>query len=362
MKTDFKSFRVGTVFNPLKIRYQSIKPVCKNVRIKFPSRLNAMALDPAKITSNSNLIYTPGELVFCVNIYNFVEVRIINKRGCIGISEGSKRKSLIKHAGMLMRKSLNFKEGLWINVDNKKEIRHCGLGSSSRLIASVACAINELYGNPVNCDDLVKYVAQNHGEEIDGKEDLLMPVQCIGGSAAAGMFNGGVLVIAGESCVIKTMDVSPDYDVVIGIPMDYKELDSKVFLEMEIKNFDKFLKTGQRYGSKIAYNILHSVLPAMVRGDLKTIGDIVFDYRFNIGSIKNCSYCYPKLPEITDKLAYLKIKGIADVLAISSVGPGIFAITKKSSMCVKAFKKVNLKTFVAKIENKKYSVLERKTI
>ncbi|MBU4338923.1 hypothetical protein KKB43_03930 [Patescibacteria group bacterium] len=258
-----------------------------------------------------------------------------------------------------MKKALNFKDGLFVDVDNQTEIRHCGLGSSSKLIASVACAINELYGNPIKHADLVRYVAQNHGEEIDNNKDLLTPVQCIGGSAAAGMFDGGALVLAGESCVIKTMNIPHRYDVVIGIPKDYKELDSKVLLDMEIKNFSKFLKTGKKYGPKIAYNILHFCLPAMTTGDLKTIGDVIFDYRFNMGSIENCSYCYPKLTEITDKLTHLKLKGIADVLAISSVGPGIFVITKKALICKKAFEKVNLKTFVVKIENEKYSVLEK---
>lgn len=359
MKTDFKAFKVGTVFNPLKNKYKGIKALCGGVKIKFPSRLNAMALDPGKITSNKNLIYTPGEFVFCVNIYNIVKIKVTNTAGSIEVSERSKRKSLIIHACLIMKKALNFKEGLMVDVDNRTEIRHCGLGSSSKLIASVACAINELYGNPINQADLVRYVAQNHGEEIDNEKDLLTPVQCIGGSAAAGMFDGGALVLAGESCVIKTMNIPRSYDVVIGIPKDYKELDSKILLDLEIKNFSKFLKTGKKYGPKIAYNILHFCLPAMAQGDLKKIGDVIYDYRFNMGSIENCSYCYPKLTKITNKLSYLKHKGLADVLAISSVGPGVFAITKKALICKKAFERLNLKTFVVKIENQKYSVLEK---
>jgi len=359
MKTDFKAFQVGTVFNPLKIKIKRRKALYKNVKIKFPSRLNAMALDPSKITSNKHLIYTPGEFVFCVDVFNVVKIKVINNTGEIKVSERSKRKSLIIHSYLLMKNVLNFKEGLLIDVDNRTEIRHCGLGSSSKLIASVACAINELYGNPIDHVDLVRYVAQNHGEEIDNEKDLLMPVQCIGGSAVAGMFNGGALVLAGESCVIGTMDISHSYDVVIGIPKDYKELDSEALLNLEIKNFSKFLKTGEKYGAKIAYNILHFCLPAMTRGDLKTIGDVIYDYRFNMGSIENCSYCYPKLTKITNKLRYLKVKGIVDVLAISSVGPSIFAITKQASVCEKAFKELNLKTFIVKIENQKYSVIEK---
>lgn len=359
MKIDFKPFKVGTVFNPLRITVKTVRPQFSSVEIKFPSRLNAMAIDPSKITSNRNLVYTPGEVVFSVKIYKTIKVEVLAEKNKLEVDRAAKRKPLINHAYFLMKRAIGFDNGLGISVDNSAEIRHTGFGSSSGLIAGIAAAVNEIYGNPVPVADLVRYLAQNHGEEIDGDDTHLNPVQCIGGSAASGLFEGGLIILAGESTVIGTMKVNPKYKVIIGIPEDYEEYDSKILLDKEIDNFDKFLETGRRYGPKIAYNILHFGLPGMVCGDIRPMGDLIFDYRFNMGSIQNCSYCYPPLVEIAEKLRYLKYDGTAEVLAISSVGPAFFAVSPNAKTIVRAFEKENLKTLVADIENDKYTVVSR---
>jgi len=360
MKTNFLPYKVGKVFNPLKGVMANIKPVYRNIVIRFPSRLNAMAIDPSKIAKNKNLVYTPGEVVFSVCIFKTAEIKIIKEGNTyLKISKNSKRQSLIKHAYMLMQKALGFKEKLYINVNNEHELCHCGLGSSSGLIATVACAINEIYGNPINNSDLVRYLAQNHGEEIKGEDDLINPVQCIGGSAAAGVFKGGLLILAGESCLIKTMDIPNEYKVIIGIPEDFNEKDSSFLLTKEVENLDKFIRTGRKFAPEIAYNVFHKLLPAMTIGDLKTVGDIIFDYRFNMGSIKNCSFVYPRMVSLSNKLSFLKKKQIADVLSLSSVGPAFFVITKKLRPCLETFKKLSMKTIVTQIENEKYKIIKK---
>lgn len=361
MKKDFKPYRTGTVFNKLRQSVQGDIPRLKNVEILFPGRLNAMAIDPSKIAVNNNLIYTPGEVIFSVKLFKRVKI-ILNSSNTIQVSDRTRRKPLVRHAYLLMKKALKFKQGMYIDVDNENEIKHCGLGSSSGLIAGVASAINEIYGNPIRNDCLVQYLAQNHGEEIEDSNNFINPVQCIGGSAASGLFRGGVIVLAGESCVIAEMQVNYAYHVVIGIPSDFEQRDSKELLAEETKNFHKFIRTGLRYGPTIAYNILHKGLPAMKRGDLKTLGDIIFDYRFRMGSIKNCSFVYPKLFTLCERLIDLKMRGIADVLAISSVGPGIFVITKEPKACELAFNNAGLETIKTRIHNNKYQIAKRKHV
>jgi len=362
MKLNFKPFRVGTIFNPIREKFSNIKVASNSISIKFPSRLNAMALDPSKITANKNLVYNPGEIVFMIKTYKDITVKITDRKNEIEISKFSCRQSLIRHAVILMREALDVNDGLYIDVKNDDELKHCGFGSSSSLIAGVAVAINELYGNPIKLDVLARYMAQNHGEEISENDDKLVPVQCIGGSAIGGFFNGGMKVISGETCFIKSMDISNKYKVVIGFPVDFQERDSKEMMDLEIENFDKFLKTGLKFNKQIAYNILHKLLPAMTTGDIDTIGDVIFDYRFNMGSIKNCSFGYPKLTELTDRLADLKRKEFAQVLAISSVGPGIFAITDKPEICKKEFIKNNLIVKIVSIENNKYKVIKNEKL
>lgn len=356
IKDDFTPFVVGAIFNPFVVKDPGI-PSCQSVTIKYPSRLNAMALDPSKIAMNDNLRYSPGEIIFKVGLFKEVTVELIESEDII-ISPDSKRPSLIKHSALLMKKALLYNGGFKISVKNEKEIKHAGLGSSSGLIAAVACAINELFSCPVSNKDLLRYLAQNHGEEIADDNNHLSPVQCIGGSAAGGLYPGAMLVLAGDSRVIAQMDIDSKYKAIIGIPKDFSPIDAQLLLESEIKSFPRFIECGKKYGQPIAYRLLHEVLPAMIEGDLKVIGNLIYDYRFNMGSIENCSYCYEKLPEIAKELSCLKTKGFAPILAVSSVGPGFFAISLQPEICQKAFEDSNLQTFIVDIVNDTYQVLE----
>lgn len=351
-------FKVGRVFNSVKIKPGRWPLRYKSVSIEYPSRLNAMAMDPSQIDINKDFRYTPGEVVFSVALFKRVSINLRNDSKVV-VAKDSKRPALIKHAALLMKKALGFKEGFDIAVENALEIRHCGLGSSSGLIASVACAINEAYGNPIEENNLIRYLAQNHGEEIDGNDRFLNPVQCIGGSAAAGICRAGLILLAGESLPIAKMDITGDYGAVIGIPQDVKDLDSNILMKKEIKNLPKFIATGKRYGKSIAYNILHKMLPAMAEGNLRAVGDVIYEYRFNMGSIKNCSFVYRKLPQLCSELSFIKKDNIAEVLSISSVGPAVFAISKKTEQCKKIFDSRGLKTYLLPLNNSGYKIIDK---
>jgi len=352
-KTDFAPFNVGVV-------HAASLPKFESVKISYPSRLNAMAIDPSMIARDGSMQYAPGEIIFKVGIYKQISIKLSKTSGEIIIDRGSKREPLIMHAALIMKRALNFNVGLEINVENSLELRHVGLGSSSGLIASVAVCINELFGKPLSDDVLLRYLAQNHGEEIDNNFHNLMPVQCIGGSAAAGLYGGAMIIIAGHNRVISSLELDQKYKAVIGIPEDFQEMDSKTLLEKEIKSFPKFMRCGKKYGPIIAYNILHKVLPAITEGKLGPAGELIYQYRFRMGSINNCSYHYKKLPFIAKRIEYLKTNNVADVLSLSSVGPAFFAITTKASECRSAFKKAGLNTLVVSLTNDKYKIISKK--
>lgn len=358
-KTDFKPFKVGTVFNQLILKRNNSSPKGNEITIKYPSRLEAMALDPSKIADNNNLKYSAGQINFTVGIYKTVTARIISESDDI-ISNDTKRTPLVKHSIELMRKAIGFKENIYINVKEELSLRHCGLGSSSGLIASVACAINELYGKPISDKLMIRYLAQNHGEEIDGTDDYIKPVQCLGGSAACGTYEGGLFILAGENTVIKTHTLEEEYSVIIGVPKDYKHPDSEYLMEKEIENFDKFMNTGKKYGPTVAYRLIHECFPALEDNDIKPIGDLIYDYRWKMGSIDNCSFVYPPIVEIANKIAFLKEGGHADILSMSSVGPGMFAVTKSPEYCDEVFQKSGLNTYKTHIHNGKYKIINFK--
>lgn len=359
-KKDFEPFPIGSVFNPLVIDKNLIKSPRTSVVIDFPSRLEAMAIDPSKIAINENLKYNPGQINFTVQLFKRVKiVRSKNKNG-ITISKKTNRKTLVKHAVCLIRAALGVTGGVEVDVEDTINLRHCGLGSSSSLIAGIACALNEMYGKPITDRQMVKYLAQNHGEEIDGNDQMINPIQCIGGSASCGTHEGGVIIIAGENIVVKSAILDEKYEVVIGVPKDFKHPDSKYLMDKEIENLPKFLECGKKYGPIIAYKLFHECLPALEEGNLKPLGDLIYEYRWNMGSIENCSFVYPPISEISKRLAYLKKNGLADVLSLSSVGPGMFAITKQADLCESVFKKEKMNTIRTKIHNGRYKLISTK--
>ncbi len=294
-------FKIGEVLNPLSITIDEASPIYKSVSLRYPYRLNAMALDPSKIAVSDDYTYQPGEIIF--NIDLFREIQIVTRAdSAIEIVTDSGRRQLIVHAVELMRSALDIKHGFSIKVKTEHEYKHTGFGSSSTLIAGVASAINELYGNPIDPNSLIKYLAQNHGEEIKNDDAHLQHVQCIGGGAAAGLIKAGSVILAGQSQCVAQMDIDDSYFVVIGVPRSYIPKDSAELMELELKNMDKFIETGKKYGASVAYQILHSVLPEMKNNQMKALGDVIYKYRFEYGSIDNCSFAYPPILDIAEKL------------------------------------------------------------
>lgn len=359
MNKFINTFKAGTIFNPLNKKIDDPKPIFHHIVLEFPYRLNAMSLDPSKIALNKEMKYTAGQITFSINICKRISVEILSNKKSIEITNRTKRKTLIKHICKIMKYAIGFKEGLLIDIDNENELKHIGFGTTGALFGGVASAINELYGNKLTREELLHYLSQNYGEEVEGSNNCLAPVQSTGGSIASGLWEGSILIISGENEVVKTSNLN-GYEVIIGVPKKLNMISSEKALLEEVRCMKNFIKCGKTHGPSIAYQVLHRVLPAMNKNNLKAIGDVIYDYRFNMGSIKNCSFLYPELEEITKRLAYLKNKDFAEVLSISSVGPLIFAITKRKKECIEAFQKENLKVETTTLRNKSYSILEIK--
>ena len=224
MKETFPIIDAGHIFNPLKL-YITPNLKLSFVDISYPCRLDAMAINPAAVVYNSDMVFTPGEVVISLKKFINVKIKVLDENGGkLVISKRTKRKVLIKHAYLLMCKALNISPSLKIDVDDSDIPKHCGFGSSSSTISSIAAAINELYGNPLKPVDLIKYLASNHGEELDNKNDKsLKVVQCIGGGATNGFTEEGIIIITGQATTISKMKY--EGEVLIGIPKDFVEKD-----------------------------------------------------------------------------------------------------------------------------------------
>lgn len=361
-KKIFPIIKAGYIFNKFTGNKSPIVLNTKTIEINYPCRLDAMAINPAAVCYNDSMIFTPGEVV--VSLQKYIKVKIVVKDlngGVLNISDTTKRKVLVRHAYLLMCDALGVSPSLDIDVNENDIPKHCGFGSSSSTIAAVAAAINEIYSKPICEDDLIKYLASNHGEEVSNDDDEnLKVVQCIGGGATNGLTDEGVIIIAGQSTKIAKMFYTSD--VLIGIPNDYVQKDAKVLMELEEENLWRFKKTGEEYANVIAYNILHKALPDMANGSIKSLADIVFEYRFNMGSNENCSFVYDGLMEISDEIRKLYEDDLCDFLALSSVGPAFFVLVNdndKKEQCKEFMKNIGLNVLESAICNTKYKVISK---
>ena len=355
-KNDFQPFRVGTVFNAYKLP-TSNSIVSHKLTVRYPSRLEAMALDPSKIAENNNLVYEAGQIDISVGIFKHITVEVVYDSKDILVTPHP-RESLIRHAALIMKNALGFEHGLNIEVVEDLSLKHCGLGSSSSLIAGVAAAINELYGKAIPAQDMVRYCTQNHGEEIEGNEEYLMPVQCIGGSAVCGHYEGSLIVLAGQATPIFQHKLPDKYQVVIGVPSDFKSADSKSLMDAEIAHMSGFSESGALFGREVSYRLIHEVLPSLVNNDVTACKKLIFDYRWDMGSIKNCSFVYPRMNDIALSLRDVSADDRIKLLSLSSVGPGFFIVCEPGdvSFAKDIFNELGMDTYAVPVNNDTYSV------
>lgn len=361
----FPTFKAGHIFNkyPCTID-ENLKLKYDKINLEYPCRMDAMAINPAAVCYNDDLIFTPGEVVVSLNRKIKVSVEIISETGgVLEISDRTQRKVLIKHAYKIMSTTLKVNPSVRIDVDSSEVIKHCGFGSSSSTIAAVASAINELYGCPIPNKELIKFLASNHGEEItDENEEDLKLVQCIGGGATSGLTEEGIIIIAGKATSIAKLKY--ESNVLIGIPENFKTKNADELMKLEEENLWKFKRTGDEYAEKIAYNLLHKALPDLCNGSIKELADIVFDYRFNMGSIENCSFVYEKMVDDAKELRKLYENGNCEFLTLSSVGPAFMAMVrdeKQKEICKETMENLGMNVIETSICNSTYKVTDKKS-
>jgi len=353
--TTFAPIPVGTVLNSGVSLTNKPTPISTGiVTIHYPARLEAMALDPSKVAERKDRIYKAGQIDLAVSIYKHVTLQIIQGENEIIISDSTPRQALVRHAAEVMKQTIGFKESISIKMSEDLSLRHCGLGSSSGTIAAVASAINELFSRPLNPAAISQLCAQNHGEEIDNDSAHIIPVQCLGGSIVSGNYDGGLLILAGRATPIFTMNIPSTLSVVIGVPNDFTHPDSSQLMEQEADNMDGFIETGEKYGRNIAYMMLHSVLPDLAHGSLEACKELVYQYRWNMGSIQNCSFVLPRINDIAESLRKYKHDPDIALFSLSSVGPGFFALTTNPEKVIKDFEALNMQAISTKVHNGTY--------
>lgn len=351
-------FKAGKIFNSIKGKINI--PVLRHKKIKVivPARLNTMCFDLKTLTKpKKKFVYNAGELAFSVNVNTYAKIEIIkNKKKSVTLSRNTKRKSIVKHAALMMKKALKIKDSFLIEANNVYDYPHAGLGSSSSLISAVCIAINEAYGKPINPRQLTLFIAQNHGEEIESDDERLIHVQCNGGSPSVALYGGGMQIIVGESNMIFKEKFPEDYTFVFGIPKMYKKCDAQCLMAIEKAQFPKMLKSSKDFSKEIAWKVLHELIPSIMNKNMKSIGDILQYYRFNTGSLVIDSRTWKGLYSLVKSLMKYRNE-ITPIISVSSCGPAIYILTKDPMKIEKILKDKKMITFTAKPNNKGYSIL-----
>ena len=144
-----------------------------------------------------------------------------------------------------------------------------------------------------------------------------------------------------------------------GVPNEYLYPDANRLIADEIKVSENFRKASADFSREIAYRLLNQAIPELLDGNLKPMKEFIFDYRWNMGSIKNCSYAYPQIVELAEKMRYLRNDDDIDSIFLSTAGPGFCMITKNIEKAKSIFESLNMRTLVTDIHNSKYEIIEK---
>ena len=80
----FPTIKAGYVFNRFCKRIpDNISLKYNFIEIDYPCRLDAMAINPAAVTYNDAMIFTPGEVVISVEKYIKVKISVLDEKGGI---------------------------------------------------------------------------------------------------------------------------------------------------------------------------------------------------------------------------------------------------------------------------------------
>lgn len=72
----FPIIEAGHVFNEFSGKLnKDVKLENKSIEIDYPCRLDAMAINPAAVCYNTDMVFTPGEVV--ISLKKFIKVKLV---------------------------------------------------------------------------------------------------------------------------------------------------------------------------------------------------------------------------------------------------------------------------------------------
>lgn len=196
---------------------------------------------------------------------------------------------------------------------------HCGLGSNAIIQSSILFAINKLFNKPFNDEEIRFLIAANFAESDDG-------VCCPGletGLASAILAYGGFNLVGDQIVHIWQHPFGCSKKVYLAkldIPRpQYSGSEDDDMLARSLR--EDLNHRGIR-----SYNIIMDLIPAVSEGNLKKIGDCIWDIQFGGTHLSMIQSYGHKGAEMYDFICNARYSGI-EIVGMSSVGPVFFLIS-----------------------------------
>jgi len=197
----------------------------------------------------------------------------------------------------------------------------------------LSLAANLALGSPFSEREIVKLDANNYVEKGPVK-DMVFPGQSTGASGWVAL-KGGLCVVVSDNELAYQGKMPEDCHVVIGIPPLTEILnqdEGKGIAESDVEMpFLNKLRHYDRFNSaKIAYWTLMEMIPAVIAGDMKRFGDIIWDMVLT-GSKGVPTILAHGTYKPLDCMLDIRKTG-AEACFVSSVGPSIVTITSDKNL------------------------------
>ncbi|PLX86109.1 MAG: sugar kinase [Desulfuromonas sp.] len=295
----------------------------REVEVTVPARLHPTVLDMNRFNLNRA---GGGGIGIGIQVYFHAKVRS-RKDGEIVVN--GERTLIMEHFCHVFKELLGYPGGLEIELQDHKR-RHVGMGSSIGSMVAACIGINEVLGRPFNGRELRRIAGYHSCEESPRDNGYLMPAFETGIGAMAGV-NGGWILGTDDLEMVYRVPL-PDTKCIVFIPDVPSLEDEFTGKETAAESEVELLLRRARYLDSMqsgvkAQLVLYDMLPAMIKGDLKGIGDAMFDLAFLGSKRAECEQHGVNGAPIYNYISTFREIG-AEVAGMSSVGPTIFALTQ----------------------------------
>ncbi|MCX6698816.1 MAG: GHMP kinase [Methanomicrobiales archaeon] len=339
---EFTSFTPGE--NIRTLGYEgtySLVPANDVITVNAPARIHLTVLDMNRFSPDRP---GGGGIGFAIQVYCSVSVECTPD----GLQIDYSRAALIRHFVAVFRKTVGYTGGFRIRARDH-EHKHVGLGSTSTIMMALAKALNISVGSPLTDDQLRKLIGYNYVEET--AEGRIVPGFETGVGPAVSI-HGGMVVMGDELSLIYHHPFAEGNYVYIVIPPT--DISSAGDQEFDLL-MNKARVLDYRDRELKAYLIMMDMVPAIESGDLKKVGDVIWEIDFR-GSkraeVEHHSFA------IYHFMSQLRNAGF-EFVGMSSVGPAIAIITNRSEEFVESvLHPIGLKTAIrTKVDNKGLNVV-----